>query len=323
MPTTRDYYEILGVQRNASEKEIKAAYRKLARKYHPDVNKDKPDAEERFKEVAEAFAVLSDSTKRTQYDRGGHKAFGAGFDPFAGADPGNFDIGFGDLSDIFKIFGGRAGGFSGFGGFAGGGQVRPRRGSDLRLELRIGFAEALSGTTLQLSIPRRAACPDCGGRSPESCSRCRGAGGVRIEERVKVRIPAGIPDGGTVRVAGKGDAGPMGGPAGDVYLTVRVDADPHFRRDGQDLLTDLPVDLATAALGGRVEVRTPDGTSTIQLPEGTRSGQKFRLKGKGVPSANGSAPGDLYAVVQIRPPRKLDDRSRELLEEFRRINPPG
>jgi molecular chaperone DnaJ len=361
MPTTKDYYEILGVPKTAGEKQIKAAYRRLARKYHPDVNKDQ-DAEERFKEVAEAFAVLSDADKRARYDRGGHAAFGTGFDPFSGADPSRFDFGFGDISDIFKMFGGDLGGFDTFGGGFGSEGRGPRRGNDLKLELKVPFMEALNGSTLELVIPRNQACGDCqgagttgsgggacpacggsggtrqrrgrmhvattcaqcrgSGRSPgEPCKRCRGAGRTRVEDRVRIRIPAGIDDGGTVRVAAKGDAGAMGGPPGDAYIRIRVEPHPVFRRDGRNLVCDLPIGLATAALGGQVRVPTPNGSSTIQLPEGTRSGQRFRLKGQGVPAGNGSQTGDLYAVIVIEPPKKLDKRSRELMEEFRERNP--
>jgi molecular chaperone DnaJ len=355
MNAKRDYYEILGVGRSASEKEIKAAYRRLARQYHPDVNKGDKGAEEKFKEVAEAFAVLSDKDKRAQYDRGGHAAFGAGFDPFAGFDFTQFDFGFGNLSDLFEMFGG--------GRPRGAAAGSARRGSDLRFETHIGFLDAVRGTTLELSVPRRAPCSDCGGSgvvagSSESscpdcggtgrrqqrrgamqislaCPRCRGAGRIRgatcqrcggegrsaREERVKVRIPAGVEDGATVRLAGKGDAGQGGGPPGDLFLALNVDAHPQFQREGRNLICEVSVGLARAALGGTVEVPTLDGTSTITLPAGTRSGQRFRLKGKGVPAGQNVAAGDLFAVIQIHPPQSLDPRSRELLEEFQQLNP--
>ncbi len=299
MATKKDYYDILGVSRDADEKAIKAAYRRLARKYHPDVNKE-AGSEDRFKEVSEAFAVLSDPQKRAQYDRGGHAAFGPDFDPFAGfgfdfrGGGRGGDFGFPHLSEIFEMFGmGGAG--------MGRGRSRVRRGSDLQLEVRIPFREAVLGTTLSLVIPRQ-------------------AGSERIEDRVKVRIPAGIQDRGRVRLAGRGDA-PPGGAPGDAFLIVRVEPDSRFRREGRDLLTDVPVSLARAALGGTVTVPTLDGSTTINLPAGTRSGQKLRLRGKGVPQPNSSPAGDLFAVVQIHPPKKLDKRSRELLEEFERLNP--
>jgi len=349
----RDYYEVLGVSRSAGGKELKAAYRKLARKYHPDVNPNDKAAEERFKEVAEAFAVLSDPEKRAKYDQGGHEAFGPGFDPFAGAGFDFRNFGFGDLSDLFELFGGesrRA-------------KAQPRRGGDVQLEARISFLEAARGATIEVTLPRQLPCASCGGtgssegqresecpdcrgsglrtqqrtgmRVSLTCGRCHGTGRLRrapcaacggsgstvAEERVRVRVPEGIQDGDTVRVPGKGGAGRSGGRPGDAYLVVRVEPHPEFRRDGKDLVCDVPVGIAKAALGGAIEVPTLEGRTTIQLPPGTRSGQKLRLKGKGVPSRGGRAAGDLYAVIQIAPPKKLDPRSRELLEEFARLNP--
>jgi molecular chaperone DnaJ len=348
--TKKDYYEILGVSRDVGEKELKAAYRKLARKYHPDVNKDDHGAEEKFKQVSEAFAVLSDSAKRTQYDRGGHEAFGTGFDPFAG-----FDVRAAGLGDLGDLFGGMFGGSGG----AGPG-TRASRGNDLKLELSIDFMEAIHGTTLNLRVPRQlacrpcngsgsrpgtggAACSDCGGKGHRTqpglpfaipcrrcngrgqvagppCKGCRGSGRSRGEENVKVRVPAGIQGGSTVRVAGKGDSGAAGGPSGDLYLSIRVKDHPSFRREGNDLVCELPIGIADAALGGTAEVPTLDGKTTIQLPAGTRSAQRMRLAGKGVPAGKGRPAGDLYALIQIHPPKKLDRRSKELLEEFRERN---
>jgi molecular chaperone DnaJ len=314
MAAKRDYYEVLGVPRTADEKEIKAAYRKLARKYHPDVNKDDSGAEEKFKEVAEAFAVLSDKGKRASYDRGGHDAFGSGFDPFAGFDARHFDFGFGNLSDLFEMFAGGGRGFR---------STTRRRGGNLQFETRISFMDAVSGTTLELKVPRRATCIDCrgGGRiGNASCSRCSGRGMTSVEDRVKARIPAGVEEGSTLRLSGRGDAGMMGGPPGDLFIILRVEAHPVFRRNGRDLICDLPVGLGLATLGGVVDVPTLDGSARITIPAGTRSGQKFRLKGKGVAASQGKPAGDLYAVIQIHPPKKLDDRSRELMEEFRNLN---
>jgi molecular chaperone DnaJ len=358
MASKKDYYEILGVKRDATEKQIKAAYRSLARKYHPDVNKGEKAAEEKFKEVSEAFAILSDADKRSTYDRGGHAAFGPGFDPFAGFDPRR--AGMGDFADLFDLFGG----FAGFGG--GGGRQRsrrPSRGQDLQRSMRISFLDAVRGTTLELMIPRRTRCTVCHGsgasRGSEErvCSACRGSGrteqrtgAMRIsltcpscggagrlqgppcptcsgsgttprDDRVKVRIPPGVSNGSTLRLAGKGDAGGADAPAGDLFLTIEVESDPRFRREGRDLVCDLPIGITTAALGGKVEVPTLNGTTTVNVPSGTRSGQKLRLKGKGVPGATGQPAGDLYAIVQIHPPKKLDARSRELLEELKQLNP--
>ncbi len=295
MTTTRDYYDILGVAKTADEKEIKRAYRKLARKFHPDVNKGDKRSEEKFKEVAEAFAVLSDKDKRARYDRGGHAAFGPGFDPFAGSDFGNFDVGFGDLSSLFEMFGVGAPG----GGRRGPTGRRARRGEDLRAELKIPFMTAIRGGQVEISVQRR-------GTS---------SGGM------KVRIPPGIDDGATLRLSGKGNPGLAGGPAGDAYLTVAVESDPVFRREGRHLYCDVTIGLAQAGLGGTVEIATLDGPATITLPPGTRSGQKLRLKGRGVPTASRRSAGDLFAVIQIEPPAELDPRSRELLEEFGRLNP--
>jgi molecular chaperone DnaJ len=311
----KDYYEILGVSRTASDKEIKAAYRKLARRYHPDVNPGDKTAENRFKEVAEAFAVLSDTDKRTRYDRGGHGAFGAEFDPFSGFDFRTAGFGLGDLSDILGMFG--AG--------VGRGRSAPRRGDDLQVEIRVPFRDAVAGTTLDLILPRRGACSACGGGGVRSgagtsvCPDCGGAGRMPTQDKVKVRIPPGIVDGDKVRVAGKGDGGHSGGPAGDAYLVMRVDEHPLFRREGRNVVCEVPVGVTKAVLGGTVDVPTLDGRATINVPAGTRSGQRFRLKGKGVPASGGTPAGDLYASIQIQPRKKLDARARELFEELRRL----
>ena len=298
MTGQRDYYEILGVERQASDKEIKAAYRKLARKFHPDVNKDDPQAEARFKEVAEAFAVLSDADKRARYDQGGRAAFGEGFNPFAGADAQQFDFGFGDLGSLFGQFGFNVGG-GGADPFRGA-RVRasgmPRRGRDVSTEWTVSFRDAMRGTTVQLTRP----------------------GG----QRLKVRIPAGIDDGGKVRVNGAGEPGAQGGPAGDAYIVVRVTPDPMFRREGRDLVVDVPIDMPTAVLGGEAKVPKMDGVSTIRVPAGTRSGQRFRLRGQGVPGRNGSPNGDLQAVIQIHPPKRVDERTQALFEELRTLQSP-
>jgi len=351
----KDYYEVLGVSRDADEKKLKAAYRRLARKYHPDLNKGDSSAEAKFKDVSEAFAVLSDPEKRAQYDRGGHAAFGAGFDPFSG-----FDVRAAGLGDLADLFGGM---FGGFGSGRGRQASRAARGNDLKLELAIDFMEAIHGTTLNLRVPRQltcdacngtgeragtggTACSDCAGQGHRTqaglpfaipcrrcggsgrapgppCGQCRGAGRTRIEDKVKARIPAGIKDGSTVRLADKGDAGSAGGPPGDLYLSIRVKDHPLFRRDGNDLVCELPIGIAAAALGGTAEVPTLDGKATIQIPAGTRSGQRMRLAGKGVPAGKNRPVGDLYALIQIHPPKKLDRRSKALLEEFRELNDKG
>lgn len=289
MPATgkKDYYEILGVPRTATDKELKSAYRRLAKQHHPDVNKGDRRAEERFKEVAEAFAVLSDPERRARYDRGGHEAFGPGFDPFAGFDFQQVDLG--DLSQIFNMFGFGAGRE---------GARRPRRGADLRLAVRIPFVQAVRGGTIEVPLP-----------------------GATGDKTVRVRIPPGIEDGAVLRVPGHGQAGARGGRRGDVYLGVHVEADPVFRREGRDLVCEVTVGLARAALGGTVDVPTLDGTARIQVPPGTRSGRRLRLRERGVPAGEGRPAGDLHVVIQIQPPAQLDARSRELLEEFQRRNP--
>lgn len=356
MPTKKDYYEILNITRTASDKEIKAAYRKLARKHHPDVNQGDPDAETRFKEIAEAFAVLSDPEKRAKYDRGGHDAFGPGFDPFAGTGFDFRNFGFGDISDLFGIFGGAAGGAPGRG-------RGPSRGEDIQFQINISFEQAVKGATLEIRLSRQGMCGSCGGMGVTkgsgqvSCAECGGTGriaqrrgGLQValtcrrcggagrlpgtpcdpcngtgrrgtEEKVKVRIPAGIENGGKVRLKGKGNAGESGGPPGDAFLVVSVDSHPVFTRHGRDLYCDVPVSLARAALGGTIRVPTLHGSTSVTLPAGTASGKKLRLRGEGVAAGRSSGAGDLYAVIQIHPPANLDSRSRELLEEFDRLNP--
>jgi len=321
----RDYYEILGVRREADAKEIKAAYRRLARKHHPDLNRGDKTAEERFKEVAEAFAVLSDPEKRARYDRGGHDAFGAGFDPFAGVDSSRFDAGFGPgvLDELLgQLFGGA------FAGTASGRSASARRGRgrDLRYETTIPFADAVRGATVELQIPRLSPCATCqgSGRGPRggTCSACRGTGRLRVEERVKVRIPAGVEDGSTLRVAERGDAGSAGASAGHLLLTLHVTPHERFRRRGRDLICDVPIGIVRATLGGPVDVPTLEGRATIQVPPGTESGTTLRVRGKGAPAGRQGEPeGDLYVVIQIRPPTQLDPRSRNLLEELGRLHP--
>jgi molecular chaperone DnaJ len=310
----KDYYEILEVPRSATEKDLKAAYRKLARKYHPDVNPGDKSAEEKFKEVSGAFAVLSDPEKRAKYDRGGHEAFEPGFDPFQGSTIDFQDLGLGNLSDIFELFGG-----------GGRGGRRAARGEDLNLEMRLPFGDAIHGTTVEVGIPRGVSCAHCGGRgrlaNGSPCRVCRGGGRVSVTEKVKTRIPAGIDDGERVRIPGKGNDGAGGGPAGDAFVTIRVEPHPLFRREGSDLVCEVPVGVVKATLGGDVEVPTLEGRATIKIPAGTRGGQRFRLKGRGVAARAGHPAGNLYAVIQLVTPRELDERSRQLFEELARLNP--
>jgi DnaJ-class molecular chaperone len=300
----RDYYEILEVARDAGEKQIKAAYRRLARKHHPDLNRGDKAAEEKFKDVAEAFAVLSDPEKRARYDRGGHEAFGTEFDPFAGVDSSRFDAGFGPgvLDDLLsQLFGGS------FGGATGGPRAGRRRGRgrDLRYETTISFVDAVRGATLELRVPRV------------------GEDGARIEDAVKVRIPPGVEDGSTLRVPRRGDAGAQGSETGDLLLTLRVTPHPRFRRrSARDLECDVPIGIVRASLGGPVDVPTLDGRATIQVPPGTESGTTLRVRGRGAPAGpRGEPAGDLYVVIQIRPPATVDTRARSLLEELGRLLP--
>ena len=313
----KDYYATLGVAKSATDKELKQAYRKLARKHHPDVNPGDKSAEEKFKEVSGAFAVLSDPDKRAKYDRGGHEAFEPGFDPFQGTTIDFEDLGLGNLSDIFEMFGG--------GPRRRGAPHRAARGEDLSLEMRLPFVDAIHGTTVEVAIPRAVPCSHCGGRgrlaNGAPCRVCRGAGRVSVTESVKTRIPAGIDDGGRVRIRGKGNDGVGGGPAGDAYVTIRVEPHPQFRREGSDLVCEVPVGVVKATLGGDVEVPTLDGRTTIKIPPGTRGGQRFRLKGMGVAARTGHPAGNLYAVTQIVTPRELDPRSREIFQELARLDP--
>ncbi len=347
----RDYYDVLGVARSASDQEIKSAYRKLALKFHPDRNPGDKSAEEKFKEAAEAYAVLADTEKRASYDRFGHAGVGAGvgaggFDPtiFAG-----FEDIFGNLGDLF-----------GFGDLFGGGRRRggPQRGSDLRYDLEITFEESARGTETTIQIPRQekcatchgsgaapgtsaAMCPHCRGRGQvryqqgfftvaQTCPQCRGAGqvistpcqtchgsGVVAEQRrLTVKIPAGIASGQRLRLRGEGEAGHAGGPSGNLDVVVHVQEHAYFRRDGDDLLVQMPVSFPTLALGGEIRVPTLDGEQVVRVPEGTESGTVLRLRGKGMPNITGRGHGDLHVIVQVTTPRKLTKEQRKLLEQL-------
>ena len=306
----RDYYEVLGVSREATEDEIKKAYRRLARKHHPDFNKnDAKAAEERFKEISAAYAVLSNKEARAKYDRFGHVGGGAGgvgFD-FSGADFSDFFSAFGrggkgfddlgrsgfSMDDLLSgIFGG-AGRRSGFG------RQAARRGPDLAAEIALDFEEAVAGALKQIGVDR-------GNGQPQ---------------RITVRVPPGVLDGQKIRLGGQGGEGMGAGAAGDLYLTVHVRPHPYFRRAGGDLEVTVPVTIAEAVMGAKIAVPAIGGPVTMTLPPGTQGGQRFRLKGKGARNVKTGAPGDLYAVVEIATPRGIDERSRELLLEFERLNP--
>ncbi|NLC53763.1 MAG: molecular chaperone DnaJ [Firmicutes bacterium] len=347
----RDYYEVLGVERGASEEEIKKAYRRLARKYHPDVNKEDPKAEEKFKEINEAHEVLSDPQKRAAYDRFGH----AGTDPNfgAGAGAGGFgDFTFEGFGDIFDMF------------FGGGGRRQrtgPQKGADLRYDLRIEFAEAAFGKETTIKVPRtelcstchgnRAkpgtpikTCPTCGGSGQVQsvqntmfgrfstvrtcdhcqgegkiietpCPTCAGRGRLRQVRTLKINIPAGVDTGHRLRVAGEGEAGERGGPPGDLYVYITVNSHPLFKRTGNDLILEQKISFAQAALGATIEVPTLEGTATLKIPEGTQPGTLFRLRGKGVPYLRGSGRGDELVRVRIEVPTKLNQAQREAIRE--------
>ncbi|HKL26690.1 MAG TPA: molecular chaperone DnaJ [Desulfuromonadales bacterium] len=341
----RDYYEILEVHRNASETEIKKAYRKLALKCHPDKNPGDAEAEGRFKELSEAYAILSDPQKRALYDQYGH----AGVDQSNGYAGGGFGgTPFEDLfGDIFgDIFGGGARRGSG------------RRGDDLRYNLKISFEEAAFGLDTKIQIPRHKRCeacdgsgakpgtapqtcqtcaghgqvrfqqgffsltrpcPDCGGegkRISDPCPECHGSGLTRSKKTLSLKIPAGVETGNRLKLNGEGEPGVQGGPPGDLYVVITVKEHPIFKREGQDILCDIPISFAQAALGCELEVPTLDGKVNLKIPAGTQSGKIFRLPSKGIPTLHGYGRGDELIVARVETPTKLTARQKELLEEF-------
>jgi molecular chaperone DnaJ len=346
----RDYYEVLGVNRDASEDDIKKAYRRLAMKWHPDRNPDNPKAEEHFKEAKEAYEVLSDPQKRPAYDQYGH----AGVNPQAGAGFGQGQAGFGDIfSDIFGEI---------FGGGGRGGRSNVYRGADLRYNLEISLEQAAHGFETKIRIPTLAECATCHGSGakpgtqPQTCTTCRGAGQVRVsqgpfsmaqtcprchgtgkmiahpcgscagagrtkhQKTLSVKIPAGVDEGDRVRLTGEGEAGVNSGPAGDLYVQVHLKPHPVFQRDHDDLHCEMPVSFATAALGGEIEIPTLDGSARIKVPHETQSGKTFRLRGKGIKGVRSSAPGDLFCHVVVETPVDLTARQKELLVEFEAIS---
>jgi len=346
----RDYYEILGVGRDATDAQLKSSYRKLALKYHPDKNPGNPEAEERFKEAAEAYAVLCDPQKRAAYDRYGHAGVSGvsagGFDPNAFA---GFEDIFGSLGDLF-----------GFGDMFGGRRRRggPQRGSDLRYDLEISFEESYAGAETTIQIPREETCETCkgsgaaAGSAPEVCGQCRGTGQLRFqqgfltvarpcgtchgsgkviarpcqacrgagrvgrERKITVKIPAGIATGQRLRLYGEGEHGTAGGPAGDLYVVVHVQEHQFFHREGDDLYCEMPVTYPTLALGGDVRVPLVNGEDTIKVTAGTQPGARFKLRGKGMPNVSGRGHGDLYVVARVAVPKKLTREQRRLLEEL-------
>lgn len=325
---SKNYYEILGVKKDASEADIKKAYRKLARKYHPDVNQGNTAAEAKFKEISEAYAVLSDKDKREQYDLGDTQGFpfGQGAGPGAGA--GGFDFsqfmggsrgargrastgGPTDFRDIFSdLFGGGGGGGGGFG------QTMPQRGSDVEAEVTIDFREAIQGTEMLLSIPRQKECPTCRGLGHVGnnvCTSCRGTGVIASTESSRVKLPQGVSDGQRVRLRGKGSAGLHGGASGDLIVRVHVRAHPFFERRGDDIHTEVPITFGEAVKGAEIEVPTIHGPVRARIPAGTQAGQTFRLSGKGIGRAKGK-PGDHYYRVQIAVPKTLDSEGEKAVD---------
>ncbi|MCC7497658.1 MAG: molecular chaperone DnaJ [Bryobacterales bacterium] len=383
-PPTEDYYELLGTKKGASEEEIRKAYRRLARKYHPDLNPGDKVAEERFKKLQEAYEVLSDSKKRAMYDQygfyseQGHQAGGAqnspggfGFQGFDFGDYGQWTQGTGGRYSS-EDFGGSAAGAGGgfrdlFSQFFGGrgrgaaGRTQPERGSDLEYGLDIDFWQAIRGTQIRLNINRQEmcavcngsgsaggkstqcpeckgtghvtqmagamrfdlACPRCGGKGQlhDVCPNCHGDGRISSAEPVDVRIPQGVAAGARLRVAGKGNAGTPGAPSGDLYITVRVQPHPFFTRDGDNIGIQVPITIWEAGLGSKIEVPTIDGRAMLKIPQGTRNGQKFRMREKGVFNARRNARGDQIVEVVIQAPAAHDERTREILRELSQLHP--
>jgi len=351
----RDYYEILGVSRNASTEDIKKAYRKKARQYHPDANPDDPNAEAKFKELSEAYVVLSDPEKRSNYDNFGHAGVdGQGFGGFGGFQGGFGD--FGGLGDIFEMF------------FGSGTRRRagPERGADIRVDLEITLKEAAFGLEREVKVPRveecstcggsgaaagsrPVACPACGGKGQvqyaqntpfgriiqtRTCERCRGAGKfiekpcptcrgsgqVRKTRQIKVKVPAGVDSGSRLRVAGEGEAGIRGGPRGDLYVYIHVKPHKIFKRENDDLICEINITFVQAALGDEVEVPTLEGSAKIKIPEGTQSGTIFRMKGKGIPNVSGYGRGDQHVVARVVTPVRLSEKQKTILREFARLD---
>ena len=350
----RDYYEVLGVSKSASKDEIKKAYRKLSKQYHPDINKE-PDAADKFKEIKEAYEVLSDEQKKAHYDQFGHTDPNQGFGGFGGQDFG----GFGGFEDIFSTF---------FGG--GGGRRRdpnaPRQGADLQYTMTLSFEEAAFGKETEVEIPREENCDTCHGSGakpgtkvetcstcggsgqinveqntafgrmvnrrachvckgtgkqiPHKCSTCSGEGKVKKRKKIQVKVPAGIDDGQQLRVSGQGEPGVNGGPAGDLYVVFHVRDHEFFERDGDDIYCEMPITFAQAALGDEIEVPTLHGKVKLKVPAGTQTGTRFRLKGKGISNVRGYGQGDQHVVVLVVTPKKLTEKQKQLLREFSEIS---
>lgn len=353
----RDYYDLLGVAKSASESDIKKAYRKKAMELHPDKNRDDPNAETHFKEVNEAYDILKDAEKKAAYDRFGHAAFEGGTGPNAGGgfrQQGDFGSAFSDVFDDL------------FGDFMGGGRrggQRNTRGSDLRYNMRVSLEEAYSGKSTVINVPGSVACDECngtgadGGAEPTTCPTCSGMGKVRAQQgfftiertcptcngrgqtiknpcqdcagagrvqkdrSLSVNIPAGVETGTRIRLGGEGEAGLRGGPAGDLYIFIQVDEHPIFERDSQNLFCRIPVPMTTAAMGGEIEAPTIDGgRSRVKIPAGVQTGKQLRMRGKGMPGLRGGGNGDLYIELAVETPVNLTARQKELLREFEELS---
>ena len=340
--STKDYYDVLGVKKDASTDEIKKAYRKMARKFHPDLNPGVKAAEKKFKEINEAYEVLSDAKKRAEYDQFGKTPFeGAGFEGFGAS---GFDFGSGGVGDIFSDL---------FGGF--GQREVPLKGSDLSTHLDISLEEAYSGVTKTINATREVSCKGCGGTGAEAyqtCSSCKGAGSIQqsrgvfrlsqpcpvckgrgkmitkackacrgngstvATETIKVKIPPGADTGSRVRLKGMGGAGAKGGHPGDLYIELSVRPHPLFKRDGNNIFVEVPVTVVEAVLGGKIKVPTLGGLVTMTLPSSTDSGKKFRLKGKGIPNRRTGISGDEFAVIKIVVPKKVTNKTKDALKEI-------
>jgi molecular chaperone DnaJ len=345
----KDFYELLGVHRNATDAELKRAYRRLAHEHHPDKNPGNKAAEEKFKEISAAYEVLSDAQKRAYYDQYGAApgSQGAGSGGFGGAGMGMGDI----FGDIFEEF---------FGGHRGG--SRATAGDDLRYNLKISFEDSASGTTTKIRVPRWERCPDCDGLGAKSkdgivtCTSCNGAGQIRMqqgffsvsrtcsrcqgegrmitdpcktckgrkrverERTLQVKIPGGVETGNTIRLTGEGELGSFGGPPGDLYVYLTVEEHPLFTREGQDVVCEVPISFAQAALGTEIDVPTLGGSSKLKVPAGTQPGHVFRLKGKGFPHLRGQGTGDQLCRMIVEVPTKLTPKQKELLQEFERLS---
>jgi molecular chaperone DnaJ len=350
MAGKRDYYEVLGVGKNATDAELKSAYRKLALQYHPDRNPGDKQAEESFKEAAEAYEVLRDAQKRQIYDQYGHQGLsGAGFS------------GFGGFEDIFSSFGDIFEDFFGFSSRRGASRSRAQRGADLRYDLSLSFVEAAFGTETTVDLEKFETCSVCEGRrtkagtSPETCPQCRGVGQVgrsqgfftirttcpqcrgtgqiiahpcpecqgngqvRIHKTVSVKIPAGVDNGSRLRLTGEGEGGALGGPPGDLYVFIHVEPHSFFKRDNTDIICQVPISFIQATLGSSIKVPTLKDEEALEIPKGTQFGDVFRLAGKGIPSLRNGRPGDQIVQVTIKTPTGLSKKQEELLQEFARL----